>query len=80
MTDLKKAIIEYYYSKEQNEMFQAVGTKSDKEQAEKALDIIEMRLEELTYAESRKQAVRIASKETGITSKNYMDCLEGERK
>lgn len=73
MTDLQKTIIDYYYSKEQNEMFQEVGTESDKEQAERALDIIEMRLEELTYAESRKQAVRIASKETGITSKNYRE-------
>lgn len=73
MTDLHKAIINYYYAKEENEMFQAVGTEFEKEQAEKNLDIIEMKLEELTYAESRKQAVRIASKETGITSKNYME-------
>ena len=73
MTDLKKAIIYYYYAKEENEMFQAVGTESEKQQAERALDNIEMRLEELTYAENRKQAVRIASKETGINSKNYME-------
>ena len=73
MTDLQKAIIDYYYSKEQNEMFQAVGTESEKQQAERSLDNIEMLLEELTYAESRKQAVRIARKETGITSKNYME-------
>lgn len=73
MTDLKKAIIEYYYTKEQNEMFKAVGTESDKKQAEKALDLVEMKLEELTYAASRKQAVRIASKETGVTAKNYME-------
>lgn len=73
MTDLKKAIIYYYYAKEENEMFQAVGTEFEKEQSDKNLDIIEMRLEELTYAENRKQAVRIASKETGINSKNYME-------
>ena len=73
MTDLQKAIIDYYYSKEQNEMFQAVGTESEKQQAERSLDNIEMLLEELTYAKSRKQAIRIASKETGITSKNYME-------
>ena len=73
MTDLKKAIIYYYYAKEENEMFQAVGTESEKQRAERALDNIEMRLEELTYAENRKQAVRIASKETGINSKNYME-------
>ena len=73
MTDLQKAIIDYYYAKEENEMFQSVGTESEKQQAERALDNIEMRLEELTYAESRKQAVRIASKETGINSKNYTE-------
>lgn len=73
MTDLKKAIVEYYYKKEQNEMFKAVGTESDKQQAEKALDLVEMQLEELTYAANRKQAVKIASKETGVTAKNYME-------
>lgn len=73
MTDLKKAIVEYYYKKEQNEMFKAVGTEADKKQAEKALDLVEMQLEELTYAASRKQAVKIASKETGVTAKNYME-------
>lgn len=73
MTDLKKAIIYYYHAKEENDMFHAVGTEFQKEQSDKNLDIIEMRLEELTYAESRKQAVKIASKETGINSKNYME-------
>lgn len=73
MTDLHKAITEYYYKKEQYEMFKAVGTEADKQQAEKALDLVEMQLEELTYAASRKQAVKIASKETGVTAKNYME-------
>lgn len=73
MTDLHKAIREYYYTKAQYEMFNAVGTELDKQQAEKALDLREIRLEELTYAANRKQAVKLASKQTGITAKNYME-------